>query len=228
MSSKTRLHSNDPNRLTVTQRALAFQRMKKTFVLSLLIIASMAYLAGADVKTNDPAPDFTLTSCDGKTVKLSDYRGKIVVLEWFNYGCPFVRKHYKNGDMQALQAMYTRKGIIWLGINSTHPKHENFLTPEKVAAQCKKLGIKSTAMLADPDGHVGRLYGARTTPHFFIINAQGHVAYQGAIDDQRFPMGDPKKANANYIHRALAELLAGQTVSLAETKPYGCSVKYGD
>lgn len=202
--------------------------MKKTFILSLLVMAGMACVTRADVKTNDPAPDFTLTSCDGKTVKLSDYHGKIVVLEWFNYGCPFVRKHYKNGDMQALQAMYTRKGVIWLGINSTHPKHENFLTPEQVAAQRKELGIQSTAMLADPDGRVGRLYGAKTTPHFFIINTQGRVAYQGAIDNHRFPIGDPKKADVHYIHRALAELLAGKTVSLAETKPYGCSVKYAD
>ncbi len=198
--------------------------MKMLF--SLLICLSFASpLRALDIGAT--APDFSLLSCDGKTVKLSDYKGRIVVLEWFNLGCPFVVKHYKGGDMQALQKEYTQRDVIWLTINSTHPNHQNFLTPTQAAAQCREQNISSTAMLADPDGKVGKSYGAKSTPHMFIIGADGKLAYQGAIDDTAFPMGDPKKAD-NYVKKALNELLLGKPVSNPQTKQYGCSIKYAD
>ncbi len=173
------------------------------------------------------APDFALTSIEGKQVKLSDYKGKIVVLEWFNPGCPFVQKHYKNENMQSLQSEFTGKGVVWLTINSTHPKHPNFMTPKKATAMVKEKGMKCTEMLMDPDGKVGKIYGAKTTPHMFIVNQQEKLVYQGAIDDTPSPWADPKVAQ-NYVRMALDEILVRKPVSIHETKPYGCSIKYED
>lgn len=179
----------------------------------------------AEVKTGEEAPDFTLKSIEGKDVSLSDYKGKIVVLEWFNSECPFVKKHYKNGDMQALQSKYAAKGVVWLTINSTNPEHANFFTDEQTKDLVKKQKIRSTTMLPDPDGDVGKDYGAKSTPHMFIVDAKGNVVYQGAIDDRPAADSNPKKAT-NYVRKALDELLAGKPVSTAETKQYGCGVKY--
>lgn len=186
-----------------------------------------ATLACAGVETGAPAPDFTLVSCEGKAIRLSDYKGRIVVLEWFNLGCPFVKKHYKSGDMQALQKDYTGRGVVWLCINSTNPRHRDFLTPERTAAQCKSESIGATAMLADPDGTVGRLYGAKSTPHMFIVGADGKLVYQGAIDNAPSPLANPRQAD-NFVKKALNELLLGKPVSESQTKQYGCGVKYAD
>jgi peroxiredoxin len=190
----------------------------------LLVIVSTSF---AEVKNGDVAPDFSLTTVDGKKVSLSDYKGKVVVLEWFNLGCPFVQKHYDGNAMQGLQSESTGKGVVWLSINSTNPNHKDYLTPVKAAEQVKQKGINATAMLQDTDGKVGRLYGAKSTPHMFVINTDGKLVYQGAIDDNPSPKADPK-ASKNYVRAALEEILAGKAVSQAQTKQYGCGVKYAD
>jgi peroxiredoxin len=196
--------------------------MKSFFTTVLTFVFAFSVMA---VEVGKPVPNFTLTSVDGKTVKLSDYKGKVIILEWFNMGCPFVKKHYKNGDMQGLQGEYAGKGVVWLSINSTNPSHQDYLSAEKAVAQVKDYSIKSTAMLQDSDGKVGKLYGAKSTPHMFIIDESGNLIYQGAIDDAPAAGADPKAAK-NYVRAALDEKLAGKAVTQAETKQYGCGVKY--
>lgn len=197
----------------------------KTTLFAIVCAALLLADAEAQVKTGAPAPEFSLQSVDGRTVRLSDYRGKIVVLEWINFGCPFVLNHYRGGAMPAVQAEMAGQGIVWLAINSTHPQHADHRPAEKLAAQAKEMGLKSTALLLDPEGAVGRLYGAKTTPHMFVVDASGNVAYQGAIDDQPRTKGDPRMAK-NYVRAAVEDLRAGKTVAIPETKAYGCSVKY--
>jgi len=198
---------------------------------SIFTAGLLFFLGAADsmaVKIGEVAPDFTLTSCEGKTVKLSDYKDKIVVLEWFNMGCPFTERHYKKGHMQSLQSKYAEKEVVWLLINSTNPKHGNYRSLEKLVKEVKQHDIKCTALLVDSDGKVGRLYEAKTTPHMFVVDAKGNLAYQGAIDDDgSFLSGNPAKAK-NYVCLALDELIAGKPVTKAETRPYGCGVKYSD
>jgi peroxiredoxin len=192
-----------------------------------IFVAVFSFSAVADVKVGSPAPDFTLTSVDGKKVNLSEYKGKVVVLEWFNPGCPFVQKHYKPHHMQDLQAQYTAKGVVWLSINSTNPSHQDYREPAKALQQAKDMGLNSTALLPDPDGSVGKNYGAKATPHMFIVDANGNVAYEGAIDDTPSPNSDPAKAK-NYVQQALDEILAGKPVSTPSTKQYGCGIKYAN
>jgi len=159
-------------------------------------------------------------------VSLADFRGRIVVLEWVNHGCPFVRKHYGSGNMQALQKRYVDKGVVWLSIQSTHPDHPDYQAPQALAAAMRAAGAAQTATLLDGDGEVGRLYGARTTPHMYLVDARGVLAYAGAIDDIRSANPqDVKRAN-NHVAASLDALLAGRAVPLASTVPYGCSVKY--
>ncbi len=166
-----------------------------------------------------PAPQFTLTDTDGKTHSLSDYLGKIVVLEWTNSDCPFVKRHYNANTMVELADKYVPKGIVWLAINSSHYADTDFNI-----ATIEEYGLVYP-VLDDSNGDVGRLYGAKTTPHMFIVDAQGNIAYQGAIDDN--PSGD-KSEVVNYVEKALDELLAGEEVAIATTKAYGCTVKYGN
>lgn len=199
--------------------------MRSILSVAFIFLVSLNPASAAALKVGTPAPDFTLPSVDGKSVKLGDYKGKTVVLEWFNLGCPFSKKHYDAKNMQALQEESAAKGVIWLSINSTNPKHANHLPPEKARAQAAEQGFKSAAVLLDDDGRVGSAYGAKTTPHMFIINADGNIAYQGAIDDDPGLKADPRQA-ANYVRKALDELLAGKPVSQPETKQYGCSIKY--
>ncbi len=171
-------------------------------------------------KIGDKAPQFTLTNFDGKVVNLSDYKGKIVVLEWFNYECPFVKYHYEKATMADLAAKYKDKNVVWLAINSTkHLKTEE----NKAWAEKYKLGYP---ILDDRTGTVGRAYGALTTPHMYIIDKEGKIVYSGAIDDS--PMGRKKEGAVNYVDKALSELLAGKSVTTPQTEPYGCSVKYAD
>ncbi|MGD2093909.1 MAG: redoxin domain-containing protein [Phycisphaerales bacterium] len=175
--------------------------------------------ANQSSKADKRAPDFELSSFDGKQIRLSDYRGKIVVLEWMNTECPFSRYHYETKNtMVALANKYKNKNVVWLAINST-----NHTTPEanKTFASKHKLPY---VLLDDRPGKVGRLYGAETTPHIFIINTNGRIVYEGAIDNS--PMGKNKEGIVNYVDNALAELTAGKAVSTAKTKPYGCTVKY--
>lgn len=175
----------------------------------------------AGSRTGKIAPEFRLTSYDGRTISLSDYKGKIVVLEWLNYECPFVRHHYEEAKtMIKLADKYKDKNVFWLAINST-----SHLTTEKTEEFADKHKIRFP-ILDDRSGRTGRAYGARTTPHMFIIDTKGRIAYAGAIDNS--PLGRKKEGVINYVDKALAELKTGKVVSIPNTEPYGCSVKYVD
>jgi peroxiredoxin len=194
---------------------------------TLSAVLAFALTALAEVKVGQPAPDFTAKDINSKTHRLSDYQGKIVVLEAYNLDCPFCANHYKTGAMQALQAAVTSKGGVWLVVNSTHTSNPSYRTPEAARKEFAAQGMKATAWLDDSSGTIGKLYGMKTTPHLFVIDARGVLAYQGAIDDRASSSGDPRTAK-NYVKLAVEALLAGKPVPLAETKPYGCSVKYAE
>jgi len=172
------------------------------------------------------APGFTLPDADGKQVSLADFRGKTVVLEWHNPGCPFVQKHYGSGNMQKTQASATKDGVVWLSINSGAPGKQGHMNGAEAREMLSKNGAQPAAYLLDPSGVVGRSYDARTTPHMYIVDAAGTLVYAGGIDDK--PTANPKDiAGArNHVLAALAELKAGKPVSMATSRPYGCAVKY--
>ena len=193
------------------------------FALSALTVA---FCAQAAPSVGQTAPDFTLKDAAGNPVKLSDYRGKHVVLEWTNPGCPYVRKHYDSGNMPATQKEAVGKGVVWLAINSTERASDEYMEPAKVVAWQQARKAQPTALLADEDGVAGKAYGARTTPHMYIVDPRGRLVYAGGIDS--IPSSDPadiKKA-VNYVRQGLNEALAGKPISQAVTRPYGCSVKY--
>lgn len=194
------------------------------FVGFLLALAPLAQASEAQV--DKPAPDFTLPDSNGKSHSLSDYKGKIVVLEWLNHGCPFVKKHYNSGQMQKLQKTYAKKGVIWLSIISSAPGKQGYSTPEQANEQIKEKKAAPTALLLDPDGNVGKLYGAKTTPHMYIITSDGVLVYNGAIDDIRSSKVEDIAKAKNYVQIGLDEALAGKEVSTKTSVPYGCSVKY--
>jgi peroxiredoxin len=179
------------------------------------------------VEVGQPAPDFTATDIDGKTHRLADFKGKIVVIEAYNLDCPYCANHYKTGAMQELQAYATSKGVVWLLVNSVNPKHPNYRTREAAKKEFVAQKIKATAWIDDSSGALGRAYGLKTTPHLVIIDKNGNIAYDGAIDDKPATSGDPRKAR-NYVREALDQLLAGEKVAVPKTKPYGCSVKYAE
>ncbi len=198
-----------------------------------LVLAALAFFAVASapaahagVEIGKPAPDFTGTDTHGKTQKLSDYKGKTVVLEWSNPGCPFVHKHYDSGNMQKLQTEYTGKGIVWLTIVSSGDGEQGFMSPEDSNAYMEKEKSTPSARILDPSGEIGHLYGAKTTPNMFIINPEGTLVYEGAIDDNDSANPDDAATAHNYVAAALDALIAGKPVETAQTKPYGCSVKY--
>jgi peroxiredoxin len=197
-------------------------------MLGALLIAGgvIGEAAGADGLVGKPAPAFTLPDSTGQPRSLGDWKGRVLVLEWFNNECPFVNKHYTSGNMQRLQAEHTERGVIWLTIASSAPGKQGALTPSLAQAVIRQRGARQTALLFDHDGAVGRLYGAKTTPHMFIVGLDGAVVYTGAIDDR--PSTDPADVTGatNYVQRALDELDQDRAVSIPETKPYGCSVKY--
>lgn len=196
----------------------------KRFVL-LTLGTALAFQCLADLRIGQPAPDFTAQDVNGKVHRLSDYRGKIVVLEAYNLDCPFVVNHYKTGSMQALQDAVTGKGGIWLVVNSVHKSHPSYRSPEAARKEFASQSMKATAWIDDNEGSLGKLYGMKTTPHMFVIDASGKLAYQGAIDDRAASSGDPRTAK-NYVKLAVEALLAGKPIQTTETKPYGCSVKY--
>ncbi|MBU49410.1 MAG: thioredoxin family protein [Deltaproteobacteria bacterium] len=177
-------------------------------------------------KVGEAAPDFTLTDTHGKKHKLSDFKKKYVVLEWLNHGCPFVKKHYNSGNMQKLQKKWTKKGVIWLSIASSAPGKQGYFTAKQANALSKKKKAAPTALLQDASGTVGRLYGARTTPHMFVISPKGVLLYAGAIDNNRSWDPSTIKGATNFVSQALTEAMAGKAVSKPLTRPYGCSVKY--
>jgi peroxiredoxin len=174
------------------------------------------------------APDFKGTDSNGATHTLSQYRGKYVVLEWANQGCPYDQKHYRSGNMQALQREWTGKGVIWLSVISSAPGQQGHVTPAEENEYLKKMKAAPTAALLDPEGTIGRMYQAKTTPHMFVIDPQGKLIYEGAIDDKpTTDLADVKTAHS-YFNDALNSAMAGKAVSVASTRPYGCSVKYKD
>jgi len=172
------------------------------------------------------APDFTATDTHGQTHRLSDYKGKFVVLEWHNRECPYTRKHYSSENMQNLQKEWTGKGVVWFTVISSAPGQQGYVTADEENAYVKQVKASPTGVLLDPTGELGHLYSAKTTPHMFIINPQGALIYDGAIDDK--PTTDLQDiAHAqNYVSAALQEATAGKEVVVATTRPYGCSVKY--
>jgi peroxiredoxin len=188
------------------------------------IAASISY--ADELKAGNDAPAFTLQDTSGKTHSLSDFKGKFVVLEWFNEGCPFVKKHYTSGNMQKLQKEYSGKDVVWLSINSSAPGEQGHVTPETAPKTIADWKMDSTKILLDHDGKVGKLYGAKTTPHMFVINKDGKLVYQGAIDSKATPDTADLGSAENYVKVALDNSMAGKPVPNASTKPYGCSVKY--
>ncbi len=181
--------------------------------------------AFAAVAVGQPAPDFTLPNTAGQPVKLSQFKGKPVVLEWNNPGCPFVRKHYQ-GNMQALQKDFTQRGVVWLAINSTRDDSPDHLPPPQLARWMRDQGASPSATLMDEAGTVGHAYGARVTPHMYIVNAQGLLVYAGGIDSiPSARVADIEKAT-NHVRQGLTELLAGKPLSVATSQAYGCSIKY--
>ena len=198
----------------------------KTLTIALLSLASAALYASDSPAVGSAAPDFSLPDASGKTHSLSEYKGKYVVLEWFNPECPFVKKHYGSGNMQKLQGEYTSKGVVWLTIDSNAPGAEGNISPEQAQKVMKSWNTKQTALLLDPEGKAGRSYGARNTPHMFVINPDGKVVYVGAIDSKAAPNPNDIPNSTNYVKVALDESMSGKPVSNANTRPYGCSVKY--
>ena len=198
--------------------------MKKTFtLLATLTLAASAFA----LEIGKPAPDFAGTDINGKTVKLSDYKGKIVVIESYNSDCPFGHNHYASGAMQELQKDLAAKGVVWLLVDSVSPKNFSYRTPEQARKESADLKIAATAWLDDHTGDIGHLYGMKTTPHCFVVAADGTLVYDGAIDDRPQPFGDPRTAK-NYVRAAVDELLAGKPVTVKQTKPYGCGVHYAN
>jgi peroxiredoxin len=187
----------------------------------------MTATAHAAPQVGKPAPEFSAVDSNGRTVKLSDFRGKIVVLEWTNDGCPYVKKHYGSGNMQSLQRDAAAKGAVWLSIVSSAPGMQGYVDGAAANALTKSRSAAPTAVLLDPEGAVGHLYDARTTPHMFIVNKDGTLAYMGGIDDKPTSNPDDIKSAKNYVRAALADVAAGKPAGEAVTRPYGCSVKYG-
>jgi peroxiredoxin len=196
--------------------------MKKLLITLTTLAIAVSALA---VEIGKPAPDFTATDINGKTVKLSDYAGKIVVLESYNSDCPFCHNHYATGAAQELQAQLAAKGVVWLLVDSVNAHNFSHRTAEQARREWTENKIKANAWLDDTSGSIGHLYGMKTTPHLFVIAKDGTLAYQGAMDDRPSPDGDPRTAH-NYVLAAVNSLLAGQPVAVTQTKPYGCAVHY--
>jgi len=199
--------------------------------MKLLLISITALVTGplyaADVPpVGSAAPDFSAPDTNGKTHSLSQYKGKYVVLEWFNPECPFVKKHYGSDNMQKLQQEYTGKGVVWLTIDSNAPGTEGNIAPDQAQKIMASWRTKQTALLLDPESKVARSYGAKNTPNMVVINPEGKIVYEGAIDSKATPNPADIPNSTNYVKAALDESLAGKPVTTSHTKPYGCSVKY--
>ena len=201
--------------------------MKTKLLLSLVACLTSTSLFAADTPSiGNAAPDFSGTDSKGKTQSLSQYKGKYVVLEWFNPDCPFVKKHYGSGNMQKLQQEFTGKGVVWLSIDSSAPGKEGNLSADQANAKMADWKMHPTALVLDPDGKAGRTYAAKNTPHMFIINPEGKLIYAGAIDSKATANPADIATATNYVKAALDESLAGKAVTTSSSRPYGCSVKY--
>ena len=199
--------------------------------LALALLTVVAFAAPVAAQTDqadigEPAPDFTLEAADGETHSLSDFEGKYVVLEWLNFECPFVGKHYGSGNMQALQEKYTDEGVVWLSIVSSAPGKQGYYPPKEMIEQKKRHNGNMTAILMDPDGTVGKTYGATVTPHMYVINPDGELVYRGGIDDKPTTDEADIEGATNYVDRALTAVMNGEEVSPKQAKPYGCTIKY--
>ncbi len=200
-------------------------RLKHTLpLLIILTLISTAFAKGP--KIGKKAPSFSLTDVDGKKHNLKDYRGKHVVLEWTNYDCPFVKKHYNSGNMQSLQKKYMAMDVVWLSINSSAPGKQGNFTPDEIRKRSGDHKASFTAYLLDQNGKVGKKYGAKTTPHMFVIDPKGTLIYKGGIDDIKSTNPADIKEATNYVAAALDAALAGKAVAVSSSKPYGCGVKY--
>lgn len=183
-------------------------------------------LAQPSAQVGQPAPAFSATDTRGQAVSLADFKGKYVVLEWVNPGCPFVQKHYDSGNLPATQKSAAGKGVVWLAVNSTARNASDYKEPQALENWMRSKGAAPTATLMDADGKLGRAYGARTTPHLYVVDPQGKLIYAGAVDSK--PTANPADiaTATNYVNQALGEAMAGQSVSRPQTQAYGCSVKY--
>jgi peroxiredoxin len=205
-------------------------QVKINIALKSLAIAGLIGLTStfaiAEAKIGEPAPSFQAQDAQGKTQKLSDYKGKWVVLEWFNKGCPFVKKHYSSKNMQNLQAKYTQENVIWLTVNSSALGKQGHVDGPTALKDAADLGAKPTAIILDADGKVGKAYGAKTTPHMFVINPEQTLVYAGAIDNNDSANAKTIEGAVNYVAKALDAGMKNQKIEISSTKPYGCSVKY--
>jgi peroxiredoxin len=183
--------------------------------------------SNAEVLVGAKVPDLTMTDWNGKAHTLSDYKGKYVVLEWFNAECPFVKKHYRSANMQALQKRYTDEGVVWLTVNSSATGKQGYLTPEAAHQKMTEWKGAQTTMILDSEGALGKAFGAKTTPHMYVINPTGEVIYAGAIDNNDSASESSIATAKNYVSKALDEAMGGTQVTESSTHPYGCSVKYG-
>ena len=204
--------------------------MKRYFatILGLAFLLAALLSPAWAVRIGDKAPDFTATDTNGQSHKLSEYAGKFVVLEWHNRGCPYTQKHYTSGNMERLQREWTGRGVIWLTVISSVPGKQGYVTAADENAFVKEMKAAPTAVLLDSTGAVGHLYDAKTTPQMVVINPQGVMIYDGAIDDKPTTDTADIATSKNYVQQALEEAMAGKAVSVASTRPYGCAVKYPD
>jgi hypothetical protein len=200
--------------------------LRRSLVACAALSAALLSTPGLAQTVGQSAPALALKDSAGKLVNLADFRGKTVVLEWVNPSCPFVKKHYGAGHMQATQKAAAGDGVVWLSVSSTHPGHADYKQPTELASWMQQQGSAANAMLMDDDGKVGKAWGARTTPHLYVVNPTGTLVYAGAIDSK--PSANPADipAATNYVRQALGELKAGQAVSKPSSTPYGCSIKY--
>jgi len=190
-----------------------------------LVVMALSILALA-VRVGEPAPNFTATDSNGKPHTLSSYRGKFVVLEWHNQGCPYTKKHYDSGNMERLQKEWTQKGVVWFTVISSAPGTQGYVTAQQENEYMQRMHAAPTAALLDPTGDLGHLYDAKTTPHMFIINPDGVLIYDGAIDDKPTPDEADIATSRNYVSLALTQAMSGKPVDTPTSRPYGCSVKY--
>jgi peroxiredoxin len=190
------------------------------------LAAFLSPLHAADAVIGQAAPGFMLVDSNGKKQSLSDYKGKVVVLEWTNFDCPFVHKWYGSGNMQKVQADAVSKGVVWLSINSSAPGNQGFFEGPDLTNRIAKEGSKATAYLLDPKGTVGKSYGAKTTPNMFVINKDGVLVYEGAIDSIKSADAEDIAKSENYVKAAVDATLAGKPVATPKTEPYGCGIKY--
>jgi peroxiredoxin len=199
---------------------------KQFFQITFIILALYACGSGAALRIGEPAPDFEGVDSSGKVQRLADYRGKIVVLEWTNHDCPFVRKHYGAGNMQDQQRQAATQGVVWLSVISSAPGKQGHVSPAEADELTRNRNAQPHAVILDTEGKIGRSYNAKTTPHMYIIDAAGKLVYMGGIDSITSSNPDDISRATQHVHVALQEMAAGNPVSTAVTKPYGCSVKY--